>query len=74
MALPQVVWLEEPKGIETVWQKHAALKSASPKRWMDAYLAAFAHGHGLTLVTLDKDFTLFKELSVKYLLAPASPP
>lgn len=70
MALPQVTWLDEPHGMELTWQRLARLKSASPKRWMDAYLAALAHGHGLTLVTLDKDFTSFRGVSVNYLLAP----
>ena len=29
MALPQVVWLNEPAGVETLWQEHARLSSAS---------------------------------------------
>lgn len=73
MKLPQVVWLDEPKGLENFWQKNARLPSASPKRWMDAYLAGFAQGHGISLVTLDKDLTNFSGLAVKYLLAPAAP-
>jgi predicted nucleic acid-binding protein len=36
---------------------------------MDAYLAAFARGHAISLATLDEDFTRFKALSVRYLLA-----
>ena len=70
-ALPQIVWLEEPKGLEAYWQKHARRTSASPKVWMDAYLAAFARGHGIALATLDQDFTKFSGLSVKYLLVSA---
>lgn len=69
-ALPQVIWLEEPKELETFWQKHARLRSASPKVWMDAYLAAFACGHRIPLATLDRDFGNFPGLSVKNLLAP----
>lgn len=73
IALPQIVWLDEPQGLETPWQKYACLKSASPKVWMDAYLAAFARSHGIPLATLDKDFKNFPGLALKYLLAPASP-
>lgn len=73
IALPQVVWLDEPKGLETAWKKQARLRSASPKVWMDAYLSAFARGHAIPLATLDKDFTHFKGLSVRYLLATATP-
>ena len=73
MKLPQVVWLDEPKGLETFWQKNARLSSASPKVWMDAYLAGFARGHGISLATLDKDLTNFSGVAVTYLLAPANP-
>ena len=71
-ALPQVTWLDEPAGLAALWQRHARLKSASPKVWMDAYLAAFARGHGIPLTTLDRDFTNFNGLSVRLLLAPAA--
>lgn len=73
MKLPQVVWLDEPHNLETYWQKHARLSSASPKVWMDAYLAAFAWGHGIPLATLDEYFTKLPGLSVRYLLNPANP-
>jgi toxin-antitoxin system PIN domain toxin len=71
MSLPQVTWLDEPEELETVWSQYARLRSSSPKVWMDGYLAAFARGHGVALVTLDKDFTRFGGLSVEYLLAQA---
>ncbi len=71
MALPQVVWLDEPQAIEKIWRKHALLRSASPKVWMDAYLAAFAIGHRISIATLDADFMQFKGLSVNFLLADA---
>jgi toxin-antitoxin system PIN domain toxin len=73
MKLPQVVWLDEPKGLGTLWQKYARLSSASPKVWMDAYLAAFARGHDIALATLDKDFAKFTGVSVNYLLASIRP-
>ena len=58
-ALPQVTWRDEPPGVLGLWRTLAGLDSASPKVWMDAYLAAFAIAAGLRLVTLDKDFYNF---------------
>ena len=58
-ALPQVTWRDEPPGVLGLWRTLAGLDSASPKVWMDAYLAAFAIAAGLRLVTLDKDFNNF---------------
>ncbi len=43
----------EPKGTRDLWLKLAATDRASPKTWMDAYLAAFAVCGDLTLATLD---------------------
>lgn len=59
MALPQVTESEEPPGTFALWQRLAVRDSASPKVWMDAYLAAFAISGGLRLVTLDRDFGSF---------------
>jgi len=58
-ALAQVAWREEPPGVFAQWRTLAALDSASPKVWMDAYLAAFALAGGLRLLTLDQDFKNF---------------
>ena len=59
MALPQVSESEEPPGTFALWQHIAARDSASPKVWMDAYLAAFAISGGVRLATLDHDFRNF---------------
>lgn len=67
LALPQVTYMAEPPGISTLWQKYASLTSPSPKVWMDAYLAAFARAHGITFVTLDKDFKNFPGLRLRLL-------
>jgi uncharacterized protein len=58
-ALPQVVWREEPPGVLGQWRTVSTLDSASPKVWMDAYLAAFAIASSLRMITLDKDFKNF---------------
>ncbi len=61
-SLPQILFLPEPKGIETRWKQFAALKSAAPKRWMNAYLAAFALTYGIQIAGFDRDFSRFKGL------------
>ena len=50
----QLVWAEEPAELEASLRIRTASASASPKSWMDAYLAAFAETANLTLVTFDK--------------------
>lgn len=55
----------EPPGLEAVWQRFAARDTASPKVWMDAYLAAFALRAGYRLVTTDSAFTQFPGLDLE---------
>lgn len=50
----------EPGGTRELWLELAGVSSASPKVWMDAYLAAFAIRAGLPLATLDADFRRFE--------------
>jgi toxin-antitoxin system PIN domain toxin len=59
MGLPIIRFIEEPAGLLPRWKIFADLPTASPKRWMDAYLAAFAVEAGLTFVTGDNDFKVF---------------
>ena len=63
-----VVVAEEPAGLEPIWRKLAARDTVSPKVWMDAYLAAFALGGGLRLVSLDHDFKTFSVHGLDLLL------
>ena len=58
-ALPQVTWRDEAPGVFGRWCTLAAMESASPKVWMDAYLAAFAMQAGLRMLSLDRDFANF---------------
>ena len=58
-ALPQVDLVDEPIGMEALWWRLAGLTVAAPKRWMDAYLAAFAISSSTRMVTLDQDFRQF---------------
>lgn len=58
-ALPQVNVRDEPPGVFSLWRSLASSDSASPKVWMDAYLAAFAMSGGMRMVTIDRDFNSF---------------
>lgn len=60
----------EPPGADAIWRQLSEIASASPKFWMDAYLAAFAICGGLRLVTFDKDFRRFKTAGLDLLLLP----
>ena len=57
--LPQVAYRDESPGVFALWCQLASANTASPKVWMDAYLAAFAIAGGWTLVSLDRDFKKF---------------
>jgi predicted nucleic acid-binding protein len=72
MESPSISYREEPAGLEPIWHRLAALPSASPKAWMDAYLAAFASAAQLELVTFDHGFSKFAGVNVT-ILAPATP-
>ena len=61
----------EPGGLEALWLRLAGLSTASPKVWMDAYLAAFAIGHAAELVTFDAGFKNFEKDGLKLQLLPA---
>lgn len=65
LVLPQILWLDEPEGFVDQWSALASLPSASPKVWTDAYLAAFAMGHDLELVTIDRDFKNFEKSGLR---------
>lgn len=54
--------LREPTGLEAVWRSLASRATASPKLWMDAYLAAFAIAGGYRLVTTDGGYRQFRGL------------
>jgi toxin-antitoxin system PIN domain toxin len=60
----RIGWVDEPRGLESHWKKLAVSAKASPKLWMDAYLAAFALAGGYQIVTTDKAFKQFKKLDL----------
>jgi uncharacterized protein len=60
----RISFADEPVGIVETWKSLALRKTASPKLWMDAYLAAFAIKSGFQLITADHAFTQFKGLNL----------
>jgi predicted nucleic acid-binding protein len=58
---------EEPAGLEVLWRRFGLRATASPKLWMDAYLAAFALAGGYRMVTTDAAFKQFGGLDLELL-------
>jgi toxin-antitoxin system PIN domain toxin len=54
----------EPAGLEPRWKELALRATASPKLWMDAYLAGFALAGGYRMVTTDTAFRQFSGLDL----------
>jgi toxin-antitoxin system PIN domain toxin len=67
MARPGTQFMSEPPTLEVVWRARATLNQPATKLWTDLYLAAFAHGHGLRLVTFDRGFHRLREIEVEVL-------
>jgi predicted nucleic acid-binding protein len=72
MARPTVAYRKEPDDIVPLWHQLADLPSASPKRWMDAYLAAFAVTGAMTMLTLDGDFLSFQNTGLAVIVVKPS--
>ncbi len=64
LANERIAFVEEPPGLEAHWERLASRRSASPKLWMDAYLAAFAIAGGHQFVTTDRAFQQHKGLDL----------
>lgn len=71
LADPRMAFAAEPDDLERHWQQLAARDSASPKVWMDAYLAAFAMAGGHQLVTIDAAFRQYEGLNPVVLAQPS---
>ncbi|MGH3680469.1 MAG: TA system VapC family ribonuclease toxin [Natronosporangium sp.] len=54
----------EPAGIGPRWRHLAVRSTASPKLWMDSYLAAFAIASSSRMVTTDLDFRQYADLDL----------
>jgi predicted nucleic acid-binding protein len=63
---PEITLLDEPSGTAELWARLAARDTASPKVWMDAYLAAFAIRAEIPLLTLDQDFLAYRAQGLQF--------
>jgi toxin-antitoxin system PIN domain toxin len=63
---PRVAFVGEPIGLESAWIR-LTRGATGAQNWTDAYLAAFALGHRYTLVSFDRGFRRWKELSFQLL-------
>jgi toxin-antitoxin system PIN domain toxin len=54
----------EPASLDLRWRDFTVRNTASPKHWMDAYLAAFAQAGGYRMVTTDAAFKQFDDLDL----------
>lgn len=72
----RVAWVGEADAgaVELRWKSLAAGQAASPKLWMDAYLAAFALAGEHQLVTTDRAFKQFHGLDAIILPATQTKP
>lgn len=68
---PRFLFGHEPDGIQKVWRVLCPPNHVAPKKWVDAYLAAFAIAAGLRLATFDRGFRDFPRLDL-ILLGPAA--
>jgi toxin-antitoxin system PIN domain toxin len=62
-----VLRTDEPAGLEAHWKRFALRDTASPKLWMDAYLAAFAVAGRYRVVTTDGAFKQFRGVDLELL-------
>jgi uncharacterized protein len=69
MALPNIIFLPEPKNLDHHFRVLTAPESLVHRLWTDAYLAAFAIAGGHCLVSFDSDFNRFSGLKFLHLSA-----
>ena len=60
---PRVAFAEEPANLENHWRTFTQTRLFSPQVWNDAYLAAFALAGKLKLVTFDRGFSQYTNVS-----------
>jgi toxin-antitoxin system PIN domain toxin len=60
----EIIFLPEPNGIEIRWRDYTQAKQSAHRTWTDAYLAAFARGHGLRLASFDRGMAKYEGVDV----------
>jgi toxin-antitoxin system PIN domain toxin len=67
----RIRYLAEPVELAELWHSFTLGRATSPNLWTDAYLCAFVHAAGLTLVTFDSKIP--KRPDVSCLVLAGSP-
>ena len=67
LANPHIKFVDEPANLAAQWKNLVVRQTASPKLWMDAYLAAFAIAGNHEFVTTDSAFAQFPKLTATIL-------
>jgi predicted nucleic acid-binding protein len=65
--MPALCDPNEPPAVDAAFERSMSGRAFSPRFWTDAYLAAYAHPSGLTLVTFDHGFRTFAGLACNVL-------
>ena len=63
----RVVFISEPSGLEHIWRTMTGYHKEGANFWTDTYLAALAGATGHTLVTFDRGFGKYKNISLRIL-------
>ncbi len=63
----RVFFETEPLDIERIWSALMNRPGVGASSWTDAYLAAFAHCHNYELVTFDRGFRRWGDLTLRVL-------
>jgi uncharacterized protein len=71
LADKRVFFEYEPPELETVWANMMNHAGIGPSSWTDAYIAAFAKRCDYEMVTFDRDFQRWGELTLTLLGQPA---
>jgi len=61
------IFVSEPDGLEHVFREYTSMGQVSPKRWQDAYLAAFARASKINMVTFDRGSKTYENLRLTLL-------
>jgi len=69
LALPQIILLAEPPGLDELLAQWAGKLDLRTGRWTDAYIAAFAAASGCRLVAFDDDFHRYPGIEFLHLTA-----
>ena len=66
----RVIFVPEPPDLEITWKRYTQASFTGSNLWTDAYLAAMAATHGMTLVSFDRGLARMRDLQT-LILSPS---